>query len=186
MATYTVRGHTELDKIAEYDKKKLAGVIRRYNEWYNKHVTKSERQHSADTWAYAIWEIYDRINENMVNVLSTLEETKYAEGMGESFFPVSLMFSNIDTIRKEYMSKHPHPTLMEKDPTKLMAILDDLEICTRHVVQNTSIRRLHAKSWVHSDALGGRGGGESVSGRGEALLAPVGEMSSLLFQMKEL
>jgi len=122
----------------------------------------------------------------MVNVLSTLKETTYVEGMGESFFPVSLMFSNIDTIRKEYMSNHPHRTLMEKEPEKLMPILDDLEICTRHVIQNTSIRRLHVKSWVHSDALGGDGGGESLSGGDDALLAPVGEISSLLCQMKEL
>jgi hypothetical protein len=167
-------------------RKKLTEVIKRYNKWYNKHVTTSERQHSTDTWAYAIWEIYDKINENMVNVLSTLEETKHVKGIGESFFPVSLMFSDIDTIRNEYISPYPHPTLMKKDPEKLMAILYDLEICTRHVIQNTSIRRLHVKSWVHSDALGGQGGGESLSGRDDASLAPVGDISSLLCQMKEL
>jgi hypothetical protein len=186
MATYTVRGHPELDDISKYDKKKLRKVIEKYNEWYNKHVTASERQHSGSTWTYAIWELYDKINENMVNVLSTLEETKYVVGKGYSFFPVGLIFSKMAIIRKEYLSEMPHPTLLEKEPEKLMPILDDLEVCIRRVIQNTSIRRLHAKSWVHSDALGGRGGGESVSGRGGALLAPVGEMSSLLCQMKEL
>jgi hypothetical protein len=72
-------------------------------------------------------------------------------------------------------------------PEKLMAILDDLEVfCTRHVIQNTSIHRLHVKSWVHGDALDGRGGEDAVSGRDDALLAPVGGISSLLCQMKEL
>jgi hypothetical protein len=186
MTTYTVRGHTELDKIAEYDKKKLAGVIKRYNEWYNKHVTTSERQYSADTWAYAIWEIYDRINENMVNVLSTLEETKYVVEKGYSYFPIGEIFSDIEIIREEYLSKTPHVTLLKMKPEKLMAILYDLEICARHVIQNASIRRLHVKSWVHSDALSGRGGEDAPSGRGDALVAPVGEISSLLCQMKEL
>jgi hypothetical protein len=181
-----MRAHPELDEITEYDEKKLAEVIQRYNKWYNKHVTTSERQQSADTWAYAIWEIYDKINDNMVNELSTLEETKYVKGKGFSFFPVSHIFSDIDTIRKEYMSNHPHRTLMEKEPEKLMPILYDLEICTRHVIQNTSIRRLHVKSWVYSDALGGQGVIDAPSGRGDASLTPVGEISSLLCQMKEL
>jgi hypothetical protein len=186
MATDTVRGHPELDDITEYDKKKLRKVIEKYNEWYKKHVNASDRQYSGDTWTYAIWEIYDIINEDMVNALSRLEETKYVKGGGFLSFDVGGMFSRIDTIREEYISKYAHPTLLEKEPEVLMPILDDLEICTRHVIQNTSIRRLHAKSWVHSDALGGRGGGESVSGRGGALVAPVGEMSSLLCQMKEM
>jgi hypothetical protein len=184
MATYTVRRHPELDAITEYDKEKLAEVIEQYNEWYNKHVKASDRQNSGDTWTYAIWEIYDKINENMVNVLSTLEETKYVKGKGYSFFSVSPMFSNIDIIRNEYISPHPHPTLMNMEPEKLMPILDDLEVYTRRVIQNTSIRRLHAKSWVHSDALVVNGGGESVSGRDDALVGP-GGISSLLGRMKQ-
>jgi hypothetical protein len=69
---------------------------------------------------------------------------------------------------------------------KLMTILYDLEICTRHVIQNTSLKRLHAKSWVHADRIDGRGGGESLGGGEGDLVAPVGEISSLLGQMKGL
>jgi hypothetical protein len=121
----------------------------------------------------------------MVDELSTLKEAHETK-KGIVCFEVGELFSFIDDIREELLEDSPHVTLYKKEPEKLMPILNDLEICTRHVVQNTSIRRLHVKSWVHSDALGGRGGGESLSGRGEALLAPVGEMSSLLCQMKEL
>ncbi len=123
MTTYTVRGHPELDKITEYDKKKLAGVIKRYNKWYGRNVTQSERQHSGDRWAYAIYEIKDKINENMVDALSTLEETKYVVGKGYSYFPVNEIFLNIEIIREEYLSKTPHPSLLQKEPEKLMAIL---------------------------------------------------------------
>jgi len=182
-----MRAHPELDEITEYDKKKLTKVIEKYNKWYRKHVKESDRiPDGQDSWAYAIYEIKDYINQNMVDELSTLKETKYVVGKGFSFFPVSLIFSKIGIIRKEYLSKMPHPTLLEKEPEKLMPILYDLEICTRHVIQNTSIRRLYLKSWVHSDALGGRGGEDAPSGRGGASLAPVGEISSLLCQMKEL
>jgi hypothetical protein len=185
MATYTVRGHPELDVITEYDKRKLTKVIKEYNEWYKKHVKKGDRELPGQAvWATAQYRIKDIINENMVDELSTLEETDEIEGI--VCFSVGELFSFIDDIREELLEKEVHPTLLQKEPEKLMPILDDLEICTRHVIQNTSIRRLHVKSWVHSDALGGRGGGESVSGRGDALLAPVGEISSLLCQMKEL
>jgi hypothetical protein len=187
MTTYTVRGHPELDAITEYDKRKLAGVIEKYKKWYERNVKEGDREQTGkDRWAFAIHKIKDIINENMVDKLSTLEETKRDMGKGFSYFPVSEMFLYIDTIREKYLSKTPHPTLLKMKPEKLMAILDDLEICTRHVIQNTSIRRLHVKSWVHSDALGGKGVIDASSGRGDALLAPVGEISSLLCQMKEM
>ena len=186
MATYTMRGHPELDEITEYDKKKLAVVIKKYNKWYGENVTESERQHTGQArWAYAIYEIKDYINKNMVDALSTLEETRGVVGKGYSYFPVREIFRCIDDIRKDYLSTPPHVSLLEKNPEKLMAILDELEICTRHVIQNASIQRLHAKSWVHSDALGVNGGGESVSGGDDALVGP-GGISSLLGQMKEL
>ncbi len=126
------------------------------------------------------------INENMVDELSRLEETKGVMGKGFSSFPVLEMFLYTDTIRDNYLSETPHSTLLKMKPEKLMTILYDLEICTRHVIQNASIRRLHVKSWVHSDALGGQGVIDVPSGRGDAWLAPVGEISSLLCQMKEL
>jgi hypothetical protein len=34
-----------------------------------------------------------------------------------------------------------------------MDILNKLEIYTRHVIQNTSIQRLHKRSWVQSDII---------------------------------
>jgi hypothetical protein len=184
MATYTVRGHPELDAITDYDKGKLAEVIRKYNEWFERNVKESDREQKAKaTWASAIYEINDMINKNMVDKLSTLEETTGYVGSGaNTFFPVLVLFSKVRNIRREYLSKTPHRTLLNMEPEKLMPILDELEICTRHVIQNTSIRRLHAKSWVHSDALGVSGGG--VSGRDDAWLAP-GGISSLLGQMKE-
>jgi hypothetical protein len=156
----------------------------KYNRWFEENVKEGGGKQSI--WAYAIYQIKDWINKNMVSELSTLQETKGVVGKAQSYFPVNLIFSDIDKIRKEYLKKTPHPTLLQMEAEKLMAILYDLEICTRHVIQNTSIRRLHVKSWVHSDALGGQVGNESLSGRGGASLAPVGEISSLLCQMKEM
>ncbi len=42
------------------------------------------------------------------------------------------------------------------------------------------------KSWVHAERIDGRGGEDVVSGRDDALLTPVGGISNLLCQMKEL
>ncbi len=129
----------------------------------------------------------------MVDALSTLEETQYTleetqyiVGEGYSYFPVSVIFSDIDTIREELLEQQVHPTLLQMQPALIMDILNKLEICTRHVIQNTSIQRLHAKSWVHHDSLRGHGGADDLSGRDDAWLAPVGGISTLLRQMKQL
>ena len=195
MTTYTVRGHPELDEITAYDENKLTKVIEEYNEWYDRHIHENDRKQSnQDSWAYAIYHIKDDINQNMVGELSTLEETQAVEGKGYSCFPVSYIFSQIDTIREELLSQEVHPTLLEYEPELLMDILNKLEICTRHVIQNTSIQRLHAKSWVHTDALRGHGRTprtHELDMREDALLAPVERMSqpdisTLLCQMNQL
>ena len=168
MATYTIRSHPELDEITECDKDKLTKVIGEYNKWYGRNVKVGDRSHPGQAmWAYAQYEIKDDINKNMVEALSTLEETQYIVGKGYSYFPVGIIFSDIDTIREELLGKKVHPTLLQMEPALLMDILNKLEICTRHVIQNTSIQRLHAKSWVHHDSL-------HLSG--EALPAPAGRM----------
>ena len=187
MATYTIRSHPELDEITECDKDKLTKVIGEYNKWYGRNVKVGDRSHPGQAmWAYAQYEIKDDINKNMVEALSTLEETQYIVGKGYSYFPVGIIFSDIDTIREELLGKKVHPTLLQMEPALLMDILNKLEICTRHVIQNTSIQRLHAKSWVHADSLGGHDRGDALSVRGDALLTPVGGISTLLCQMKQL
>jgi hypothetical protein len=192
MTTYTVRRHPELDEITAYDKNKLTKVIEEYNEWYDRHKHENDRNQPGQTdWAYAIYDIKDYINKNMVDELSTLEETQAVEGNGHSCFPVSFIFSQIDTIREELLSQEVHPTLLQHEPELLMDILNKLEICTRHVIQNTSIQRLHAKSWVHTDALRGHGRTHELGVREDALLAPVertsqSDISTLLCQMNQL
>jgi hypothetical protein len=185
-----VRTHPELDDITAYDKDKLTKVIQEYNEWYDRHQHENDRkQPGQDGWAYAIYRIKDYINENMVDELSKLEETQSIKGNGYSCFPVSSIFSEIDTIRTELLDPEVHPTLLKYEPVLLMDILNNLEICTRHVIQNTSIQRLHAKSWVHTDAL--RHGRSHELDARDALLAPVertsqSDISTLLYQMNQL
>ena len=193
MATYTVRRHPELDDITEHDKDKLTKVIEEYNKWYTRNVGVSDRKYTGQaSWAYAIYKIKDFINENMVDELSTLEETQGTEEQGHKHFPVLALFIEIDTIREALLEKKVHPSLFRKEPVLLMHILNRIEECTRRVIQNTSIQRLHKKSWVHADALRGHGGADDLSGRDDALLAPVGRMpqkadvSTLLRQMRQL
>ena len=192
MTTYTVRGHPELDEITDYDKNKLTKVIEEYNEWYDRHKHENDRKQPGQvSWAYAIYHIKDYINKNMVDELSTLEETQAVKGNGYSSFHIYALFSEIDTIREELLSQEVHPTLLEYEPELLMDILNKLEICTRHVIQNTSIQRLHAKSWVHTDALRGHGRTHELGVREDALLAPVertsqSDISTLLCQMNQL
>ena len=148
MTTYTVRRHPELDDITDYDKYKLTKVIEEYNEWYDRHNHESDRKKpSQASWAYAMYHIKDYINENMVDELSKLEETQAVEGKGLSSFHVSALFSEIDTVREELLEHEVHQTLLQYEPVLLMDILNKLETCTRRVIQNTSIQRLHQKSW---------------------------------------
>jgi hypothetical protein len=163
MATYTVRTHHELDKIAEYDKDKLVEAIQQYNQWYSRHVNKDDRNHGGQyLWSYATYDIKDYLHENMVEELTTLEETKGSVGEGSyPVYPVGELLHAIDTIRRALLEKKVHPTLSKMQPALLMEILNKLELCTRRVIQNTSIRRLHQKSWAHADSLAGNHGGHS-------------------------
>jgi hypothetical protein len=193
MTTYTVRGHPELDDITEYDKDKLTKVIEKYNEWYTRHNHESDRKKpSQAAWAYAMYDIKDYINENMIDELSTLEETQVVEGNGYSSFPVSSIFSKIDTIREELLEKTVHPTLLEMEPALLMDILNKLKMCTRYVIQNTSIQRLHQKSWVHADTLRDLGGAHALITTDDAVLPasvktshPEADIGTLLHRIKQ-
>ena len=60
------------------------------------------------------------------------------------------------------------------EPVLLMDILNKLEICTRHVIQNTSIQRLHQKSWVHADNLRDLGGARALITTDDAVLPASG------------
>jgi hypothetical protein len=187
MTTYTVRNHPELDVLSQYDEDELKKVIGEYKTWYTRNVKPSEREPTSQAgWAYAIYHTKDYLDRNMVQALSTLEETQGTEGQGHKHFPVQALFIEIDTIREELLHIKVHPSLLEKEPVLLMHILNRIQECTRRVIQNTSIQRLHAKSWVHHDSLGGHGGEDALSARGDALLTPVGGISTLLCQMKEL
>ena len=193
MTTYTVRRHPELDEITDYDKNKLTKVIEEYNEWYDRHKHENVRKQSGqDSWAYAIYHIKDDINKNMVDELSTLEETQAVKGNGYSSFSVSYIFSQIDTIREELLSQEVHPTLLEYEPELLMDILNKLEICTRHVIQNTSIQRLHQKSWVHADTLRDLGGARALITTDDTVLPasvktshPEADIGTLLHRIKQ-
>ena len=194
MTTYKVRKHLELDQISEYDTQELSKVIKKYNKWYNRNVKEDEREQLSQAgWAYAIYDIKDDTNQNMVSELSTLTETQGVKGKGYSSFPVAKLFSGIDTIREELLEKIVHPSLLKKEPELLMDILNKLEICTRHVIQNTSIQRLHQKSWVHTDALRDLGGARTLITTDDAVLPTVGRISHpevdvvrLLRHMKQL
>ena len=156
MATYTVRKHPELDDIAAYDKDKLIEVIEQYKEWYRRHVKEEGRRHNGQALCfYAMYHIKDYLYENMVEELTTLKDTKGVEGEAYSVCPVGALLTEIDIIRRALLEKKVHPTLSMMQPRLLMDILNKLELCTRRVIQNTSIRRLHQRSWTHADALSG-------------------------------
>jgi hypothetical protein len=192
MATYTVRSHPELDDITEIDKGKLTKVIKEYNEWYDRHNHDFDREHEGQAaWIYAMYNIKDYINENMVDELSTLEETQGVQGDGFSIFPVSAIFSEIDTIREELLHIKVHSSLLEKEPVLLMHILNRIQECTRRVIQNTSIQRLHKKSWVHADALRGLDGVHAPGAGDEAwreggAIPKKADITTLLRQMRQL
>jgi len=193
MTTYTVRAHPELVVISEYDVDELKKVIGEYNTWYTRNVKPSEREPTSQAgWAYAIYHTKDYLDQNMVQALSTLEETQGTEGQGDKHFPVQALFIEIDTIREELLHIKVHPSLLQKEPVLLMHILNRIQECTRRVIQNTSIQRLHKKSWVHADALRGLDGVHALVAGDEALLAPVGRMpqkadiTTLLRQMRQL
>lgn len=195
MTTYTVRNHPELDEIAKYDKDKLVEVIEQYNQWYSQHVNNDHRIHGSQyLWSYAIYNIKDYLDENMVEKLTTLEETKGSVQKGSySVYPVSELLSAIDTIRRALLEENVYPTLSKMQPPLLMDILNKLELCTRRVIQNTSIRRLHEKSWTHADALASNHGGHSLRVTDAGEKEPVTRLShlsantsSLLWDMKQL
>ena len=193
MATYTVRKHPELDAISEYDEDELDKVIGQYKKWYKRNVKPGEREPSGQAgWAYAIYDTKDFIDQNMVQELRTLEETQGTKENGHTYFPVQALFTEIDTIREELLEKNVHPSLVTKEPVLLMHILNTIEECTRRVIQNTSIRRLHKKSWVHADALRGNGGADALRVSDAAFQASVGRMPqkadivTLLRQMRQL
>ena len=187
MTTYTLRSHFELDEISNYDKEQLKKVINQYNKWYQRHMKESDRipQNQA-SWAYAIYEIKDFIDKNTVDALSTLEETREVYGVAE-------LFLDIDIIREELLEQNVHISLSEKEPVLLMDILNKLEICTRHVIQNTSIQRLHQKSWTHANALRDLGGSRALITTDDAVLPASVKTShqeanvvTLLHHMKQL
>ncbi len=150
----TVRKHPELDELSEYDTKKLTEVIVEYNKWYHKHDLERHRQQKdiwdMKRWESAIFAIKDIFHENMEVALSTLEETVWVAGEYRHF-PVQKLFERIDSLREELTE--PPEVLLQYKPVFLMDILNDLQTYTRRVIQNTSIQRLHKKSWVHADLL---------------------------------
>ena len=159
MATYTVRSHPELNELAEYDKDKLIEVINQYKTWYRRNVNDNHRQDpNQDLCFYAMYHIKDFLDENMVEELTTLEDTKGLEGEAYSVWPVSALLREVDNIRKALTRTPVHPALKTMQTKLLMNILNKLELCIRRVIQNTSIRRLHKKSWAHADALAGNHG----------------------------
>jgi hypothetical protein len=108
MSTYTVRKHPELDDISDYDKIKLMEVIEQYNKWYSRHVEQDDRKHDSQAlWSYATYHIKDYLDENMIEKLTTLEETKGVVGKGYSVYPVGALFREIDNIREAQYTKTP-------------------------------------------------------------------------------
>jgi hypothetical protein len=180
MATYTVRKHPELDEIAEYDKDKLIEVINQYKTWYSQNVNDDHRKYqNQDLWSYATYHIKDFLYENMVEELTTLEDTKGVEGEAYSICPVGALLREIDIIRQALSKKKVHSTLSMMQPKPLINILNKLEICIRRVIQNTSIRRLHKKSWAHADALAGNHGGHALAITHAGENEPVRKLSHL-------
>jgi hypothetical protein len=99
----------------------------------------------------------------MVEELTTLADTIGVEGEASSTYPVSALLREVDNIRKALTQPPVHPTLKTMQPAPLMDILNKFELCIRRVIQNTSIRRLHEKSWTHADALAGNHGGHALA-----------------------
>ena len=176
--TYTVRTHPELDDLSTYDEDELNKVIGQYKKWYNRNVNPRDRKPpNQAAWAYAIYHTKDFIDQNMVKELRTMEDTQGTEGDGYELFPDKALFTEIDTIREALLETTVHPSLFTMEPVLLMDILNKLEICTRHVIQNTSIQRLHKKSWVHADALRGHGGADALRVSDAAFQPPASMMS---------
>lgn len=145
MATYEIR-HPELDDVSDYDKDKLIEAIEQYNKWHDEHHDDSDRKRGKQSgdalWANAIYDLKRDINEYMVETLTTLEDTRHDPRQILRSFQVTEIFSSIDNIRNELQNETVHQTLSNMQPELLMGILNKLEMCIRHVIQNTSIRRL--------------------------------------------
>ena len=192
--TYTVRTHPELDELSTYDEDELNKVIGQYKKWYNRNVNPRDRKPpNQAAWAYAIYHTKDFIDQNMVKKLRTMEDTQGTEGDGYELFPVKALFTEIDTIREALLETTVHPSLFTMEPVLLMDILNKLEICTRHVIQNTSIQRLHQKSWTHANALRDLGGSRALITTDDAVLPASVKTShqeanvvTLLHHMKQL
>lgn len=187
MTTYTAKRYFVLDEISNYDQEELKKVIKQYKQWYKRHIKESDRiPKNQASWAYAIYEIKDFIDKNTVDYLSTLDETQEVWGVKE-------LFSAIDKIREELLEQNVHPTLSEKEPVLLMHVLNKLEIYTRYVIQNTSIQRLHQKSWVHADTLHDVGGARALITTDDSVLPasgrtnhPEANVVTLLHRIKQL
>jgi hypothetical protein len=132
--------------VSEYDVDKLNRTIEQYNKWFDENHSDGEkkrgRQSGDALWSHAMYELKRDVNDDMVEKLTTLKDTQHVAGKGVSSFQVSLIFSNIDNIRNALQDEMVHPSLSNKQPELLMDILNKLEMCTRHVIQNTSIQRL--------------------------------------------
>jgi hypothetical protein len=143
--------HPELNELSSYDNDKLTEVIQEYNQWFSRHNQEKYKlmNQVQHLWAHAIYEIKSFINETMVERLSTLSDTIWYNGRF-SMFPVIELLDDIEIIRKELLKQEVHNTLLGYEPVLLMNILNKLETCTRRVIQNTSIQRLHQKSRVQA------------------------------------
>jgi hypothetical protein len=115
----------------------------------------------------------------MVEELTTLEDTIGVEGEAYSIYPVGALLRAVDIIRRALLEKKVHPTLSMMQTKLLMNILNKLELCIRRVIQNTSIRRLHKKSWAHADALAGNHGGHALAITHAGENEPVRKLSHL-------
>lgn len=145
-----VRKHVELDELAQYDKNKLTKVIDKYNKWYSRYYKHNLESHRiASRAADAIFNIEKILHENTEVELSTLEDTVWGDG-AYTHFPVQELFEQIDILRP-YLTNAGSES--EYEPELLMDIVNELEKYTRCVIQNTSMQRLHKKSWEHVDLL---------------------------------
>ena len=114
MATYEIR-HPELDDVSDYDKDKLIEAIEQYNKWHDKHHDDSDRKRGKQSgdalWANAIYDLKRDINEDMVETLTTLEDTQRQDTRQIlRSFQAPLIFDNIDIIRNELQNETVHQT----------------------------------------------------------------------------
>ena len=142
-----VKRHPEIELIKDYDNEKLNKLIKTYRRWYKKHA--GVQGTNEVKWANSMHSLMKDLNDhNYVKRLTTEAELLHGQN-GYSYTNTKSLLTYIDDILQAIENNK----LEDESPQRLEDILIDLHDTIRNVTYNTSIIRLHQRSWAQSDAI---------------------------------